>query len=147
MKYTHTNIVARDWKGLSDFYQNVFRCRPIPPVRDLKGQWIENATDIEGVHIQGIHLLLPGFGAEGPTLEIFQYNKQKQNGEPGINRPGFAHIAFAVEDVEGTLEAVISGGGSRIGSTVRQQLAGAGTITFVYALDPEGNAIELQRWQ
>jgi len=31
MKYTHTNLVARDWRRLADFYIKVFGCTPVPP--------------------------------------------------------------------------------------------------------------------
>ena len=27
-KYTHTNLVARDWKKLARFYEEVFGCLP-----------------------------------------------------------------------------------------------------------------------
>ena len=27
-RYAHTNIVAKDWRNLSQFYQQVFHCRP-----------------------------------------------------------------------------------------------------------------------
>jgi predicted enzyme related to lactoylglutathione lyase len=82
-RYTHTNLVARDWRGLAAFYENVFGCVAVPPERDLQG--------------------------EG-------------------------------------LEAVLAAGGSRLGEVVTFEVAGAGTITWTYARDPEGNIIELQSW-
>ena len=63
-----------------------------------------------------------------------------------MNRPGFAHIAFAVDDVETTRRAVLAAGGSAVGQVVRQEIPGAGQITVAYVTDPEGNIIELQRW-
>ncbi|MFZ5652735.1 MAG: VOC family protein [Bacillota bacterium] len=39
IKYVHTNIVARDWKKLSQFYIDVFDCKPVYPERDLSGDW------------------------------------------------------------------------------------------------------------
>jgi len=72
-KYVHTNLVARDWKTLADFYQTVFGCSPVPPERNLTGPAIANATNISNAHIRGMHMRLPGWGDEGPTLEIFSY--------------------------------------------------------------------------
>ncbi|MEA3336991.1 MAG: hypothetical protein U9R25_13850 [Chloroflexota bacterium] len=82
----------------------------------------------------------------GPTLEIFQYDHFEERTVPAANQLGFAHIAFAVDDVETALALVVTEGGSALGETVAVQIPGAGTITLVYATDPEDNIIELQRW-
>ena len=37
-------------------------------------------------------------------------------------------------------------GGRELGKIVSAPIPGAGTITFVYVTDPEGNIIELQHW-
>jgi predicted enzyme related to lactoylglutathione lyase len=145
-RYVHTNIVAHDWKRLSDFYIGVFGCTPVPPYRDLSGPWLERATKVRKARIQGIHLSLPGFGASGPTLEIFQYTPEGEKTVKGIHTPGISHIAFSVSDVNAALERVIEKGGSPLGETVNVRITDAGEITFVYAKDPEGNIIELQKW-
>jgi predicted enzyme related to lactoylglutathione lyase len=145
-RFVHINIVAQDWRRLAQFYQEVFGCIPVPPERNLSGDWLEKGTTVAGAEIRGIHLRLPGCEGKGPTLEIFQYNIQKKDQQAAINRPGFAHIAFAVDDVEVARDAVIAAGGFRIGKPVTVRIPGAGLITFVYVADPEGNIIELQRW-
>ena len=145
-RYVHTNIVARDWKRLSLFYEQVFGCTPVPPERKLSGQWLEHCTGVPDARIGGIHLRLPGLGDDGPTLEIFQYNQQEERPETAINRPGFAHIAFVVDDVEAAKQEVIEEGGGSIGKVVSVEIPGAGEITLVYLTDPEGNIIELQHW-
>ena len=35
-RYAHTNLIARDWRRLSDFYVRVFGCVPVPPERDYR---------------------------------------------------------------------------------------------------------------
>jgi predicted enzyme related to lactoylglutathione lyase len=145
-RFVHTNIVARDWRKLAQFYEQVFGCIPSPPERDLAGQWLEAATGVPEARIQGMHLRLPGYGEAGPTLEIFQYNRHEEEQSKAINRPGFAHIAFAVENVETARQAVKEAGGGEVGEAVTLDVAGAGKVTFVYLTDPEGNIIELQRW-
>jgi predicted enzyme related to lactoylglutathione lyase len=145
-KYVHTNLVAQDWKKLARFYEEVFGCTPVLPERDLSGQWLEDCTGVPQVKIRGVHLRLPGYGAQGPTLEVFQYNHEKQRPETAINRPGFAHIAFAVDDVEAAREAVLAAGGGEYGQLVTVEIPGAGKITVVYLTDPEGNILELQHW-
>jgi predicted enzyme related to lactoylglutathione lyase len=145
MRYVHTNIVAEDWRRLADFYVKVFRCTPVPPERDLSGEWLDRATGIEGAHIRGIHLRLPGHGEAGPTLEIFQYDTDHEHLVPLVSRPGLGHIAFAVEDVEAVKAAVLEAGGGVVGEVVSVEILGAGGIEFAYLTDPEGNIIEIQR--
>jgi predicted enzyme related to lactoylglutathione lyase len=144
--YSHTNLVARDWRRLADFYQAVFGCTPVPPERNLQGAWLEAATSIPGAHLRGVHLRLPGHGEHGPTLEIFQYDTVLDGGLPAANRAGLGHLAFAVEDVEAACQAVLSAGGGMLGDVVSVEIPGAGIIIFAYATDPEGNLIELQHW-
>ena len=144
--YTHINLIAKDWKRLAAFYERVFGCIPLLPERDLSGDWLEAATGVPQARIRGVHLRLPGCGDGGPTLEIFQYNHQMDPSKPAANRPGFAHIAFAVDDVAAARDAVAVAGGGVVGDVVSVEIPDAGQITFAYVTDPEGNIIELQHW-
>ena len=146
MRYAHTNIVARDWKKLSDFYINVFNCTLKPPERRLSGDWLDQATGLSKAELEGVHLLLPGHGNGGPTLEIFSY-KDTHAPEPIMaNYTGFTHIAFEVDDVEQTLNAAIKSGGQLLGKITEEAVEGVGLLNFVYFRDPEGNIIEIQSW-
>jgi predicted enzyme related to lactoylglutathione lyase len=150
-KYVHTNIMAHDWQNLAKFYQDVFDCVPVPPMRDFKGEALERATNIPNAAFQGMHLRLPGFGDPasenpGPTLEIFQYQNMPPRLETLIHRPGFGHIAFLVEDVAKARKAVLEAGGEDVGETITLQTADGRKVTFVYVTDPEGNILELQSW-
>jgi catechol 2,3-dioxygenase-like lactoylglutathione lyase family enzyme len=145
-KYVHTNIMANDWRKLAAFYQDVFGCVPVPPMRDFKGEVLERATKVSTAAFQGMHLRLPGFGDTGPTLEIFQYTTMPERLETLVNRPGFGHIAFLVENVAKAREAVLAAGGEDVGETVTLQTTDGRNVTFVYMTDPEGNILELQSW-
>lgn len=145
-KYSHTNLIARDWRRLAEFYTIVFGCTIVPPERDYRGSEIEAVTRIRGVHVQGAHLRLPGYGDNGPTLEIFHYNTLAPAGKAAVNRPGFAHIAFEVEDVAQAREQVIAHGGNTIGEVVPLTTPTGRRVTVCYVTDPEGNGIELQCW-
>jgi catechol 2,3-dioxygenase-like lactoylglutathione lyase family enzyme len=146
-KYVHTNIMAHDWQKLSKFYQDVFGCVPVPPMRDFSGEALERATNIPNAAFQGMHLRLPGFGDNGPTLEIFQYTTMPERLETLVNRPGFGHIAFLVDDVAKARKAVLEAGGEDVGETITLQTADGRKVTFVYVTDPEGNILELQSWE
>ncbi len=143
IRYRHTNLVARDWRRLSAFYQRALGLAPTGQTRDISAHWLARLTGIPGAHIQGEHLRLPGTDV---TLEIFSYNATLP-GEPSLNRAGFAHIAFEVDDVERALAKVVAEGGGHVGERVSTSYPGGVTATFVYATDPEGNLIELQSWK
>ena len=145
-RYRHTNIVAEDWRRLAAFYEQVLGCHPVGPERANAGDWVERCTGVPGAEVRGVHLRLPGGGDDGPTLEIFQYNVAQERPGTAINRPGLAHLAFEVDDVEAVTQAVLAAGGGRVGEQVTGTIPGAGTITLVYLTDPEGNIIELQTW-
>jgi len=145
-RYVHTNLVARDWRALAAFYERVFGCTSVPPERALAGPWLDQATGLRGARIQGIHLRLPGQGEGGPTLEVFQYSDLAAAAHAAPNRPGYGHVAFAVDDVRAACEQIVAAGGRMAGEVVRAEIPGAGTIEFAYATDPEGNIVEVQRW-
>lgn len=145
-RFGHVSVCARDWRKLVAFYMHVFGCEPVGPERDLGGQWLARGCGIPGVKIRGRHLRLPGSDADGPTLEVFQYEPALPAGTPMPNRAGFGHICFQVEDVDDALIRVTEAGGSRLGEPVKMEIPGAGQLWFVYCRDPEGNVLELQRW-
>ena len=146
-KFAHINIVAEDWKRLAQFYIDVFGCRPKPPERDLSGAWVDKLTGLDNARLRGMHLVVPGYGDAGPTIEIFQFDPDGEKTIPSINRKGFAHIAFAVDDVEACLKLLLEKGGSLYGEVVQNRTEGVGLLTAVYAMDPDGNIIEIQKWE
>ena len=144
--YMHTNLVAEDWEKLARFYEDIFGCVPVPPERDFKGERLEAGTGIPGAHLRGVHLRLPGHGDNGPTLEIFNYNILQPRNATAVNRPGYGHLGFSVEDVAAARNAVLRSGGQAVGEIVALQIATGATVTWCYVTDPEGNIIELQSW-
>jgi predicted enzyme related to lactoylglutathione lyase len=128
MKFVHTNIISEDWKKLVDFYIQVFECKIVPPVRNQSGAWLERGTAVKNAALQGAHLLLPGYGEHGPTLEIFQYNHIIRREADMPNHKGFGHIAFEVENVAAVVEKMEQHGGSKLGEITERYIEGAGTI-------------------
>ena len=145
-RYVHTNLIAEDWKKLARFYTEVFGCIPVPPERNFKGKEISAGTGIPNVHLQGAHLRLPGFNEGGPTLEIFSYSPQINRIKSEVNRPGFGHIAFQVDNVEKAKKTVLNYGGKEIGEIVTLRVSADSKVTWCYVTDPEGNILELQTW-
>lgn len=117
-RYGHTNLIARDWRSLADWYVRLFGCTPVPPARDYSGNDLERGRAVPDAALQGVHLRLPGLGDDGPTLEIYTFASTDGGSEVGIDRPGFRHIAFAVADVPAARRRVLDEGGSPVGEVV-----------------------------
>ncbi len=147
MRYAHTNIISKDWKRLAQFYIDVFDCKIVPPQRNQSGSWLSKGTGVSDASLVGAHLLLPGYGDQGPTLEIYQYGHVESLDPVKPNTRGFGHLAFEVEDVAAVLEKMMLYGGKAYGQITQRVVEGVGEITFVYARDPDANLIELQSWK
>ena len=145
-RYGHTNLIARDWRRLAGFYESVFGCERVPPERNYRGPDLERATGVPDAALAGVHLRLPGGGPDGPTLEIYTYERAPDGLRPAANRPGWGHIAFAVDDVLQARGAVLEAGGSSLGEVVTSTTADGRRVTWCYMNDPEGNIVELQSW-
>jgi predicted enzyme related to lactoylglutathione lyase len=145
-RFVHVNLVAKDWRRLARFYEQVLGCVPVPPERRLHGKRLEMATAVPRARLEGAHLRLPGFGDDGPTLEIFQYARGLDGPPAAVNHRGLSHVAFAVQDVSAARDAVLAAGGSSVGELVTLPVSETRAVTFAYVRDPEGNIIELQKW-
>jgi len=145
-KYVHTNLIARDWRALAEFYRTLFGCTVVPPEPDYFGPALAAGTGVPGATLRGVHLRLPGHGPDGPTLEIFSYTPTADGQTPAANRPGFAHIAFQVASVNEARREVIAAGGKAVGEIVMLTTSTGARVTWCYVADPEGNIIELQSW-
>ena len=145
-RFGHVNLIARDWRRLADFYTRVLGCEFVPPERDYRGPTLEAGTGLPGAALRGGHLRLPGFGPDGPTLEIYQYEVEQPALPTAANRPGFGHIAFVVPDVAEARATFLDEGGQHVGEIVTTQTADGRQVTWAYVADPEGNIVELQAW-
>lgn len=145
--FSHANIVARDPEALAAFYIEVFDCEMSGPKRHLEGEWLGRGMGLPGAVVDGIHLLLPGHGEDGPTLELFSLGDLEPAAAEAMRRPGLMHLAFTVADIEATLAKLLAAGGEKVGEIAEAHVEGVGDADFVYARDPEANVVELQAWK
>lgn len=146
VRYAHTNLIARDWRRLVAFYVEVFGCKVVPPERNYSGAELAAGTGVAAASLAGVHLRLPGWGEDGPTLEIFTYSRLESGPAPAVNRPGLAHLAFQVDSVAAARQEVLAAGGSAVGEVVTLTTAVGSRVTWCYVNDIEGNIVELQSW-
>jgi catechol 2,3-dioxygenase-like lactoylglutathione lyase family enzyme len=147
VRYVHTNLIARDWRALAGFYESVLGCVPVPPERDYAGAALEAGTGVPGAALTGVHLRLPGYGPDGPTLEIYSYARPADGPPAAVNRPGLAHLAFEVASVDDARREVLAAGGGTVGDVVTLVTATGAQVTWCYVTDPEGTILELQSWK
>jgi len=119
----------------------------LPPERKLSGDWLDQATGLSKAELEGVHLLLPGHGDSGPTLEIFSYKDTHECESVMANYTGFTHIAFEVGNVEKKFSDALRNGAIKLGEITDKIIDGIGVLKFVYFRDPEGNIIEIQSWE
>ena len=145
MKYCHVCIACKDWQLISKFYQDVFGCIPLDPIRNMKGSWpgkLIAAPVEEEAEIIGEHIMVPGYGDEGPTLEILTYKPYGKDVTLECYDPGFTHVCFEVptqEEKNAAIEKLLACGGSMISKFDDYHVERA-----VYARDPEGNIVEIR---
>ena len=144
--FGHVNVTSADWRRLASFYSETFGMELVPPERDYSGVDLEAATGVVNAHLRGAHLRLPGRGASGPTLEIYEYDTVEPGQTPRVDRAGWGHVAFQVPDVQAALEAFVDAGGGRVGEIVTLSTSEGRHVTWCYATDPDGNIVELQAW-
>lgn len=142
MKFGHVSIVARDTDRLADFYNAVFGCRDSVPRWTMSGELVSRGNGVPKSEIYAARLSLPG--VESLFLEIFQYRNFLDRPTPAVNQPGYGHMAFEVEDINASINAVIEAGGTRLGE-VTDLGSPEAPVLCVYLRDPEGNVLELEQ--
>lgn len=118
----------------------------MPPERDYRSADLDRGTALTNAHLQGVHLRLPGLEPDGPTLEIYSFDEVVETPPAVVNRTGWGHIAFAVDDVDSARAEVLHSGGTEVGEVVTLETADGRRVTWCYLTDPEGNILELQSW-
>ena len=127
-----------------DGYDLILTARSEAALHDVAAK-LAGAHKVKAVPI-AIDLGMPGNGEKGPTLEIFNYSRLSEGPAPAVNRPGFGHIAFAVDSVADARAEVLAAGGQPVGEIVTLTTAVGRQVTWCYVTDPEGNILELQSW-
>lgn len=141
MRFTHLSVVARDADRLAEFYKRIFGCEDRRPRTTLSGKKVSRGNGVPNSEIYSIWLTLPS--VETPFLAIHEYKETRERPSPCVNEPGYAHIAFEVEDIRAIRDEIIRAGGDDQG-----EITDFGTVDaprlVVYMRDPEGNVIELE---
>ena len=91
----------KTWRSLAKFYQEVFGCVPVSPERHLRGKISNDVVPV----LFTLSLTVWIFGFQGQTerdrkcSKVFTYIELQPKPATAVNRPGYGHIAFGVDDV------------------------------------------------
>ena len=136
IRFLHVNIITGDWKRSSAFYQSAFGAKPFGKQRDYEDDWIQNLVGVRDIHVIGEHVKMPGYGAIGPTLEIFTYNKESRRRPLTEQDQGIISVGFMADNLTELLQAIDNAGGSIVSQ--------AGNNSAI-AQDPDGNLITITK--
>lgn len=133
VRFIHVNVVVPDWQAAVDFYTQGLGAVPTGRLRDYRGPYLGQLVGIPGATVAGRHVALPGYGAGGPTFEVFTYHHGP--GARGDGSMGIARTEFLAHDVDVACARLLQAG------AVRLPDAAEGCVVLQ---DPWGNSIGLR---
>jgi catechol 2,3-dioxygenase-like lactoylglutathione lyase family enzyme len=134
--FDHTSFTVADIERAVVFWRDVMGFA----VADLslrEGDWLGAVVGVPGARCCITHL--HGHGAH---LEFIQYLTPAGD-DVTDHRPGSAHVAFVVEDVEALATRMIEAGAREQGRIARCTSSPAAGCLAVYLKDPNGIIVEL----
>lgn len=110
----------------------------------ISGEPFATYMGVSNIEADHITMLIPGLT---PRLEvqILHYRNPEARADPVINRLdklGFNHVCFAVDDAEATVNHV-----KAHGVEVRSELKGFHNRRLFFLTGPEGITVELAQWE
>ena len=136
--FDHTSFTVADVERAVAFWHDAMGFT----VTDLslrEGDWLGTVVGVPGARCRIAHL-----HGHGSHLEFIQYLETCGDDVTGPpNRPGTAHVAFVVEDIEAMTQRMLEAGASEQGRITRCTSGAAAGCLAVYLKDPNGIIVEL----
>ena len=132
----HSGVVVLDLDRAVEFYSDAVGLK-------LRGTFeFADASTAKVVGYQDVKLKTAEMETpDGQIIEFLQYVYPPAPRRPSQERSlqGASHLAFKVEDIDKTFEAMIGRGGIKLNPPVEESAG----VKVCYLQDPEGNWIEL----
>jgi catechol 2,3-dioxygenase-like lactoylglutathione lyase family enzyme len=100
----HLNIVTRDLEGTARFFVDTFGFEA-GPAQVLSGSWVSELTGYPDASATHVTLTPPASGPTTTCIELLTYltpaSPPPTAGEARLNDPGYRHIGFVVDDLDG----------------------------------------------
>jgi catechol 2,3-dioxygenase-like lactoylglutathione lyase family enzyme len=136
--FDHTSFTVADVERAVAFWRDVMGFA-VADLSGREGDWLGAVVGVPGARCRIAHL-----HGHGTHLEFIQYLAPAGDDVTGPpNRPGTAHVAFVVEDIEALAQRMLAAGASEQGRITRCASGGAVGCRAVYLKDPNGIIVEL----
>jgi catechol 2,3-dioxygenase-like lactoylglutathione lyase family enzyme len=136
--YDHTSFTVADIDRAVVFWRDVMGFA-LGDLSAREGDWLGSVVGVPGARCRIAHL-----HGHGLHLEFIQYLEPVGTDVTGPpHRPGTAHLAFLVEDIETAARRMLEGGASEQGRITRCSSGTALGCLAVYLKDPNGIIVEL----
>ena len=136
--FDHTSFTVADIECAVAFWRDVMGFA-VADFSGREGDWLGAVVGVPGARCRIAHL-----HGHGTHLEFIQYLSPAGDDVTGLpNRPGTAHVAFVVRDIEAMAQRMLEAGGSEQGRITRCASGGAAGCLAVYLKDPNGIIVEL----
>ena len=136
--YDHTSFTVADIDRAVVFWRDVMGFA-LDDLSAREGDWLGSVVGVPGARCRIAHL-----HGHGLHLEFIQYLEPVGTDVTGPpHRPGTAHLAFLVEDIETAARRMLEGGASEQGRITRCSSGAAAGCLAVYLKDPNGIIVEL----
>jgi catechol 2,3-dioxygenase-like lactoylglutathione lyase family enzyme len=136
--YDHTSFTVADIDRAVIFWRDVMGFA-LSDLSAREGDWLGSVVGVPGARCRIAHL-----HGHGLHLEFVQYLEPVGTDVTGPpHRPGTAHLAFLVEDIEAAARRMLEAGASEQGRISRCSSGVAAGCLAVYLKDPNGIIVEL----
>ena len=136
--YDHTSFTVADIDRAVVFWRDVMGFA-LADLSAREGDWLGSVVGVPGARCRIAHL-----HGHGLHLEFIQYLEPLGTDVTGPpHRPGTAHLAFLVDDIERAARRMLESGASEQGRITRCGSGAAAGCLAVYLKDPNGVIVEL----
>lgn len=147
----HTHVITADIEKCIDFYVNVLGFHQVTPIRDLgKDEAMNEMLGFGGkASFRQTMLSMPGgpsYGSHVPGIEIWEVSGVPRDttlkDDPAMNLQGKGYNAYRVKDLAALIERLKAHGIK----FVSKQVFLSPEVSGVYAIDPDGQIVELDQF-
>lgn len=137
--FDHTSFTVADIDAAVAFWRDVMGLR-LDDLSSREQPWLGAVVGLPGATCRVAHLR-----RHGAHLEFIEYDEDWR-GESVFgpaNRPGAAHLAFTVDDIEAVVDAMTAGGAAKLGEVTLCASGPVADCLAIYMKDPGGIIVEL----
>jgi catechol 2,3-dioxygenase-like lactoylglutathione lyase family enzyme len=133
----HVGIVVDDLAAAIEFFAELGLV--VQAQMPVEGSWVDRIVGLDGIRVEIAMMRTPD---NHGGLELVKFHSPPSEGDDppaAANRVGLRHLAFAITDIDDTVERLRARGGELVGEVVRYE----NSYRLCYLRGPEGIIIEL----